>query len=358
MRRFRPSRLAITASLAAVFVLGPATAAFACGGLIAPNGTISLLRTTTLAAYHRGIEHYITSFTFSGTATEELGSIVPLPGVPTTVKPAGEWTLQRLVLETSPPVFEEVGFAVATDGAALHANVLFETEIDALDITVLEGGAVAVGNWAREHGFFLPPDAPEVLEFYAARSPIFMAVRFNAERAAEQGIQEGEGTPVHAVIPTPNPWVPLRILGLGLDPDDIVRADVYLLTDIEPAMLPQAKPFEPGADQRGIVLERSVDANETLLTDLASDRGMKWLPTSDMWLSHLTIDIKAGNLTHDLAIDASGYGHPSPIAAGLDPPVFIDPVAVTSVLFLVLATLIVLVPLVLASRRRGVVTSS
>ena len=81
--------------------------------------------------------------------------------------------------------------------------MLLETEIDALDITVLKGGAVAVGTWARDHGYFLPPDAPEVLEFYAERSPIFLAARFNAERAAEQGVQRGEGTPIHVVIPTP-----------------------------------------------------------------------------------------------------------------------------------------------------------
>jgi hypothetical protein len=91
-------------------------------------------------------------------------------------------------------------------------------KVDSLDITVLQGGAVAVGNWAREHGFFLPPDAPEVLAFYADRSPIFMATRFNTQRAAEQGLAEGEGTPVHVVIPTPNPWVPLRILSLGRSP--------------------------------------------------------------------------------------------------------------------------------------------
>ncbi len=29
--------------------------------------------------------------------------------------------------------------------------------------------------WATDHGFRLPPDAPEVLEFYAERSPIFLA---------------------------------------------------------------------------------------------------------------------------------------------------------------------------------------
>ena len=42
------------------------------------------------------------------------------------------------------------------------ARVILETKIDALDIVVLEGGGTAVGNWAREHGFFLPPDAPEL----------------------------------------------------------------------------------------------------------------------------------------------------------------------------------------------------
>ena len=77
--------------------------ALACGGLVAPNGTINLLKTTTLAAYHRGIEHYVTSFEFAGEGAAEVGSIVPLPGVPTRVVKAGGWTLQRLVEEVTPP---------------------------------------------------------------------------------------------------------------------------------------------------------------------------------------------------------------------------------------------------------------
>ena len=67
--------------------------------------------------------------------------------------------------------------------------MLLETQIDALDITVLKGGAVAVGTWAEDHGFFLPPDAPEVLDFYAQRSPIFMAARFNLDRVKDQGVR-------------------------------------------------------------------------------------------------------------------------------------------------------------------------
>ncbi len=54
-----------------------------------------------------------------------------------------------------------------------------EVTIDALDMTVLRGGADEVGRWATDHGFRLPPDAPEVLEFYAARSQIFMAAAFD-----------------------------------------------------------------------------------------------------------------------------------------------------------------------------------
>jgi hypothetical protein len=272
--------------------------ALACGGLLNANGTVTLVRTTTLAAYHEGVEHYVTSFQFAG-AGGEFGSIVPLPGVPTKVVRGGDWTLQRLVLETQPPA--PVAFDAALGAAsAERATVILETEIDALDVVVLEGGGSAVGDWAREHGFLLPPDAPEVLDFYAERSPIFMAVRFDASRAAEQGVGAGDGTPVHVVIPTTNPWVPLRILGLGAGDVAPVEADVYLLTDLEPTLLPA--PVDPtGAallgriDRRpGLVLEQSGPASEALLADLRSDKGMQWLPTDDMWLTYLRVDAEAG----------------------------------------------------------------
>ena len=58
--------------------------------------------------------------------------------------------------------------------------MILETKIDALDITILKGGGDEVGRWALDHGFFLTPDAPEVLDFYSERSPIFMAARFDA----------------------------------------------------------------------------------------------------------------------------------------------------------------------------------
>jgi uncharacterized protein DUF2330 len=314
-RRRRLIRGTVLATFAMLLVIGAAGSAFACGGLVTPNGTVSLVKTTTLAAYHRGIEHYVTSFEFAGADATEVGSIVPLPGVPTRVVRAGDWTLQRLVLETQAP--EGVAlFAEDARAAAPPATVILKTKIDALDITVLEGGAVGVGNWAREHGFFLPPDAPEVLDFYASRSPIFMAVRFNVGRADAQGVQQGQGTPVHVVIPTPNPWVPLRILALGRKPTERVQADVYMLTDIRPATLPQAVLANDDPDQLGLVQAVSEPASASLMRDLRSDRGMKWMPRQGMWLTQLRLNVPARDLTYDLAVDASGAGHPNPVAAG------------------------------------------
>jgi hypothetical protein len=309
------ARAATLTILTAIMLTGAAGSALACGGLVTPNGTINLLKTTTLAAYHDGIEHYVTSFEFAGEGTE-VGSIIPLPGVPTDVIKGGDWTLQRLILETQPQLQRTAALFAAEDSAA-GAEVLLEKKIDALDITVLKGGAVEVGDWAREHGYFLPPDAPEMLAFYAERSPIFLAARFDAKRAANRGVQSGQGTPVHIVIPTPNPWVPLRILALGLKSSQTVQADVYLLTDRRPETLPQAERAKPSEDnQRGLIQKVSEPATGTLLADLRSDRGMKWLPESGMWLTYIRINETAANLKHDLAIDASGYGRPNPIAAG------------------------------------------
>jgi Uncharacterized protein conserved in bacteria (DUF2330) len=299
-------RWALVGGVMVVLGAGPA---LACGGLIAPNGTVNLLRTTTLAGYADGVEHYVTSFSFVGRGGAKFGSIVPLPGVPTNVEKGGRWTLQRLLLEVQPPVLEAFAASDAL-GTKRSAEVLLETQVDALDITVLRGGGDAVGEWARTEGFSLPPDAPEVLDFYAERSPIFMAVRFNSKRARDRDLQQGDGIPVHVTIPTDDPWVPLRILALGKQPEERVEADVFLLTESEPALLP-APDFA-----NTMSLEVSKKASDLLLDDLRSDRGMEWIP-SDMWLSYLKIDAGAGDLTHDLAVDAAGTAMPSAIDAGL-----------------------------------------
>jgi hypothetical protein len=290
-------------------LVGMASPAFACAGLIGSNGAVNLGRTTTLAAYHDGVEHYVTAFKFLG-GGGQFGTLIPLPDVPTSVERGGAWTLQRLVRETQPPrAFAAQPRLAAT--AADGVEVLLQTRVDALDLSVLKGGGAAVAEWAQEHGFRLSPDAPEVLDFYAQRSPIFLAAVFDGDTAQQRGQRLGDGTPVHLTIPVPNPWVPLRILGLGKQPTDRIDANVFLLTDQAPSLLP--------GPRDGLALAHSAAATSRLLDDLRSDAGMEWVPQS-AWLTELRVDSSVGDLRYDLAVDASGQGRASATAAGMATP--------------------------------------
>jgi len=140
-----------------------------------------------------------------------------------------------------------------------------------------------------------------------------MAAVFDADAAKARGQRVGDGTPVHLVIPTPSPWVPLRILGLGKSAQDRIDADVYLLTDTNPQMLP----VPVGAN--GMRIDHSAKATDSLLNDLRSDKGMDWVPSAG-WLTKVAIDANAGQLKYDLALSTTSAA-PSPVAAGLEAPI-------------------------------------
>ena len=308
MRAFLAITSAICVLVMAGMLVGTPRPAAACAGLIGSNGAVNLGRTTTLAGYHEGVEHYVTAFQFQG-GGGEFGTLIPLPGVPSKVERGGDWTLQRLERETEPRrrALSDLDFAAVP----ASAEVLQQVRIDALDITVLKGGGPDVATWATQHGFRLSPDAPEVLDFYAKRSPIFLAAVFDGEAARARGQQIGDGTPVHITIPTPNPWVPLRILGLGKQPDDRVDADVFLLTESKPALLP--------GPRVGLTLAHSEKATDSLLADLRSDAGGEWVSQTS-WLTKLEVNSSAADLKYDLAVDTTPQHSPSRVAAGLEPP--------------------------------------
>jgi hypothetical protein len=292
MRRRGFEIVVIVAIAAATTVLaaGPATA---CGSLVAPNGAVQLIRTTTLAAWHDGVEHYVTNFEFASNQPS-FGSIIPLPGNPTDVGRGGKWTLQRLEREVNPPILEAQG-AGGRATAATPAEILRQVTIDSLQVTVLRGGGTAVSEWAAQQGFTLTKDTPAVLDFYSQRSPYFMAAKFDAKDAAARGFKSGDGIPVQLTIPTPSPWVPLRILATGKEPDEVVQADVFLLTDRKPALL----------SGPGLRLTQSEPASTTLLNDLRSEPATTWVPASG-WLSYLKLAEPAGSLVYDLATDVHG----------------------------------------------------
>jgi hypothetical protein len=268
------------------------SAAWACGSLVAPNGAVRLVRTTTLATYHDGVEHYVTNFQFVS-PKPSFGSIIPLPAAPTDVRRGGDWTLQRLEREVTPVELDRPGVLAA---ASTGVQVLQQVRIDALDVTVLRGGGKAVAAWAAQQGFALTPDTPGVLDFYSRRSPYFLAAKYDASAAVARGLRSGDGIPVQLTIPAPAPWVPLRVLATGKPADEVVNADVFLLTDSKPDLLAG----------HGLRTVRSEPASASLLHDLRADRATGWVPSA-AWLTFLRLSEPAGRLGYDLAV---GVGRP------------------------------------------------
>ncbi len=81
MRHFATRSTVALAATVLSMLVGAASPALACAGLIGSNGAVNLGRTTTLAAYHDGVEHYVTAFKFLG-GGGQLGTLIPLPDVP------------------------------------------------------------------------------------------------------------------------------------------------------------------------------------------------------------------------------------------------------------------------------------
>ena len=297
--------LAAVVPLAAVAL--QVTPAFACGGLVAPDGDVHLDQATTFVAYHAGVEHYVTSFAFSGSVAD-VGWIVPLPAVPDNIEAAGKWTLQRLEREFNPqPLFE--GDALAAGAAS---PVVEQVQVEALDITVLKGSGQTVIDWCTHNGFELPTETKDHLLQYAHGSPVFMASRYDNAVAAERGMHSGDGVPLLITMRTPQLWVPLEVLA---NDNDAVNADIFLLTDqqLQPAdakplfFLP---PFGFGASTSvdgapGFTVASSEPLGGQLLTDLSSDRNMSWMP-SQGWVTYLRLRASSETVTYDLGVGNDG----------------------------------------------------
>jgi Uncharacterized protein conserved in bacteria (DUF2330) len=280
----------LTGTAAAVLAVGlGAGPAAACGFLVAPNGAVDLIRTTTLASWSDGVEHYVTSFEF---ASEEpsFGSIIPLPSEPTNVERGGDWTLQRLRREIPGEARTATEDGAATTAAAASAQVIREVQIDALNITVLKGGGKEVVEWANNNGFDLHEDVTRTLEHYSATSPYFMAARFDADRANASRFRTGDGIPIHIEMPLDRPWVPLQILAAAKPASELVEADVFLLTPAKPKL---------GALDKGVTVEKSARATSLLLNDLRNDQNSSWIPQAG-YLTHVAIKAKAGDMKRDL----------------------------------------------------------
>ncbi|MHB8572857.1 MAG: DUF2330 domain-containing protein [Candidatus Dormibacteria bacterium] len=306
------------AALAAI--LTQVGSAAACGALIAPNGAIRLDRASTLVDWHAGVEHYLTSFSFQGDVTG-AGWLVPLPAAPDSVVEGGGWTLQRLQRATQPVVISEDVAAAPRQGSA---TVILQTRVRALDITVLRGDGGSVLEWAAQNGFAVDQETRDHLQRYGRVTPFFMAARYDLQRAEATAQRIGDGAPVLITMHTPRLWVPLEILA----GDNIVAADVYLLTD-RPARLDEFKfpPFDnqvgdqvPGGP--GFTLRYQQPLSTALFHDLSTDRNMNWVRMGT-WLTLLSLDAPGPTVNYDLGIGADSVLRLAPF--GTPPPSAGDP---------------------------------
>src|SRR6266700_3416062 len=307
---------------ALAFALGlfatQALPAFACGALVAPNGSVRLARATTLVAWHDGVERYLTSFSYQGNFSN-LGWIVPLPAVPMNIEEGGAWTLQRLELE-SHPIKQTFGALEAT-ASSNSATVLQQVKIEALNITVIRGSGSQVLNWATNNSFFLNDETRAHLLAYAKGSPIFLAAKYDTSTAKARGLLQGDGTPLLITMKTAHIWVPLEVLAIE---GQQVQADLFLLTD-QPvytndvaSMVGQSSVGSQVPGAPGFVVSFQEKLTPTLYHDLSTDRNMGWV-SPDSWLTYLTLDAPEPTVTYDLGVSSKGvirlapYGTP-PIA--------------------------------------------
>jgi Uncharacterized protein conserved in bacteria (DUF2330) len=356
MRKFLFAGMGVGAAL----VL-QAAQALACGGLVAPDGDVRLAKATTFVAWSAGIEHYVTSFAYTG-AVADVGWIVPLPAVPTSITEAGAWTLQRLEREFAPPT-PVPDFAVSSGAAFSPAIVIEQVQVEALDVTVLKGSGQAVIDWCTHNGFLVSAEIQNHLLRYASTSPVFMAAKYNTSIALQRHQAAGDGVPLQITMRTPQLWVPLEILASAGAP---VNADLFLLTD-RPlrtqsgiAVVSRASDGAIVDGAAGFTVAGAEPMGASLHRDLSTDRNMSWVPAGG-YLTYLTLNAPGARVTYDLAVDTNNvirlasFGTRIANLAGANAvlPVSPDPSALLLPALLIAATVLVVIPLTATAWRRG-----
>lgn len=316
--------------MAVGLAIAQAGTAAACGGLVAPDGDVRLGRASTFVAWHSGVEHYLTSFTYEGN-TANLGWIVPLPAIPTQIQDGGAWTLQRLFRETHPVVFDQ-GLTRVASAPSAAVQVVEQVKVEALNITVLKGSGQAVLDWCASNGFSVTGDTRAHLLKYALGSPIFMAAKYDTSAVKARHQVQGDGAPVLITMPTPHIWVPLEVLALD---GQQVQADLYLLTDkpvntsASSAVVGQSPVGSdiPGAPGFSVAFQEPM--NDSLYHDLSTDRNMGWV-WRDSWLTYLSLDAPSTAVSYDLGVSPTDIIHLAPFGT---PPMAVASAATSHTLW-------------------------
>ncbi|MBO0784395.1 MAG: DUF2330 domain-containing protein, partial [Ktedonobacteraceae bacterium] len=92
-------RCIIPALAAICLLIAQSLPTLACGGPLSPNQSIRLQNAATLLAWHDGIEHYMTNFTYTGKANN-FGWVLPLPAEPSKIEEGDPDVFSTLYDET------------------------------------------------------------------------------------------------------------------------------------------------------------------------------------------------------------------------------------------------------------------
>jgi len=158
---------------------------------------------------------------------------------------------------------------------------------------------------------------------YAKGSPIFMAAKYNAARAASQRLLFGDGAPVLITMKLAPPWVPFEVLAAGQQ----VQADLFFLTD-QPVYtndlgavlgISGVGTSVPGAE--GFTMNFQEKMTDSLYRDLSTDRNMSWV-RSDSWLTSLSLDAPDTKVTYDMSLTPMGVVKVAPF--GTNPMAIVD----------------------------------
>ncbi len=338
-----------------VAVVLQAAQALACGGLVAPDGDVHLAKATTFVAWSGGVEHYVTSFAYTG-AVVDVGWIVPLPAVPTSITEAGAWTLQRLEREFAPPVPQALALS-ASDAAFAPAVVIERVQVEALDVTVLKGSGQAVIDWCTHNGFLVSAEIKNHLLRYASSSPVFMAAKYNTSVALQRHQAAGDGVPLLITMRTPQLWVPLEILANEGSP---VNADLFLLTDQPLHTQSGVSSVGASVGAPGFAVAGGEPMTASLHHDLSIDRNMSWVSAGG-YVTYLTLNAPGAGVTYNLGVDGNNvirlasFGTQIANLAGATPaiPAVPDPSALLFPALLIAATTLVVIPAALVAWLRS-----
>ena len=189
------------------------------------------------------------------------------------------------------------------------AEVILETKIDALDITVLKGGGDEVGRvGARQR---LPPHARRARDARLLRPPQpdlhGRPLRRLPRRRARPGRRRRHADHAH------DPDRPA--VGAAADPQPRPRGERVRRGRRVPAHRRAAEPA--GRRPRPHPRPQRGAPTTCCSSDLRSDVGMEWVP-DEMWFTYLQVGTEAGALDYDLAISADPTTPPTITDTGVE----------------------------------------